>query len=148
MKSISLSRIFLIFGLFFLIGISAANINLVYGETPYIQVTLKDNTVEKFTHDSFDLNWAVLQIKAEFTCNPFDIDVEDVTEIYVLTIEENTCIESEYREDWLFDVHFTNRRAIQGFIELYEPSVSGKLLDKDEIKSIPYKDIQKISFLK
>lgn len=115
---------------------------------PYVLLTLKDKTTEKFEYDSFELSWILSQIKEEFTCEAFDIDVENVVDIYVLTLKENTCKEDEYKEDWLFDVHFSNRRAIQGFIELYEPKVSGKSFNKKETKSIPYKEIKKISFFR
>jgi len=147
MKSLSISRVFLILVLIFLVNMPA-NMNLIFGETPYILVTLKDNTIEKFEYDSFELNWTQSQIKDEFTCNAFDIDAAKVTEIYVLTLKENPCVEGQYEEDWLFDVYFSNRRAIQGFIELFEPNVSGRLLDKGETKSIPYSDIKKISFFR
>jgi hypothetical protein len=147
MNSISIPRVFLIISLIFLINIPA-NINLIFGETPYVLVTLKDNTTEKFEYDSFELNWIQSQIKDEFTCDAYDIDKEKVTEIYVLSLMENPCIEGEYKEDRSFDVYFSNRNAIQGFIELFEPNVTGKLLDKGEIKTIPYSDIKKISFFR
>jgi len=147
MNSLSIPRVFLIISLIFLVNIPA-NMNLIFGETPYVLVTLKDNTAEKFEYDSFELNWIQAQIKDEFTCEAIDIDAAKVTEVYVLTLKENPCMENEYKEDRLFDVYFSNRREIQGFIELFEPNVTGKLFAKEETKSISYSNIKKIAFFR
>ncbi len=111
----------------------------------YVQVTLKDQTKINFDYGTFDLNWKEMKVKEELTCKISDIDPSILKEIHVVSIGENFC---DKKDDWLFDVDTEDGKSVQGFVPLEDDRVQGKLLDGGADKTVPFSEIEKISFFR
>ena len=138
-----ISAIILFVGINLVIG----DYNILSAKESFIVVTLKDKTSIKFQNQSFSLNWVDKIVIDEYSCDPTPFELEDVKDIYVMSLKEYTCGGSD-RDSRLFDVHLLDGREIMGFIELSETYFSGVLLDTGEHKSIPYRDIKRIRFVR
>jgi hypothetical protein len=144
----NLVKFFICAGIIMIIMTPAGDITQLFGSGKYITVTLKDGTKEKFEYDSFSIPWIVPRVKDEFTCEEYDFNPAEVEEILILNENLNSCDE---KEEWLFDVYFREdggnvKRPLRGFIEVTEYEVRGKLYNTREDKSIPFKDIEKVSY--
>jgi len=124
--------------------VSMGTIPLHAGNAPYVLVTLRDNSTLKFQYDTFSLHWFQPQIKNEITCEVTDFNPVDVVEIWVLSRALNEC---DFRDDeWLFDLTLNDKGPIQGFIEVTEESITGKLVDTGEEKTILFPEVKKITY--
>ncbi len=114
------------------------------GEERYVTVTMKDNSVIKYHYDGFTLHWLAPQIKDEATCEYYDFDMSDITEVYVLNTTLNKCDQRE--DEWIFDVYLKDREPVQGFILVTQENITGSLYDTNEEKTIPFTEISKITY--
>jgi hypothetical protein len=145
MRNKTLCKIWVI-GLVILVnGLVSVSNSPLLGEEKYVTVVLRDDTILKFDYDSFTMNWVVPQIKDELTCELFDFNPLEVDEIQMLTIGEDFC---DKRDNWLFDLSFKDlgKPSIQGFIEVTEENVKGRLSGTGEVKVIPFMEIKKLIY--
>jgi hypothetical protein len=144
MKKNTMIKTVIVVFLLLTINVSFNHTQLLMGADSQVVVTLKDERTHTFEYGSFNLNWSALQVKDEFTCTVTEFEPAMIKDIYVLGMSRNSC---DKKDDQLFDIHL-GKRAYQGFCPLSDDKITGKLVDTGEEKSIPYKDIKKISFVR
>lgn len=137
-KIIALSIIFIFGFSFFNLFLQAERVS------PFVLVTLKKGGTQKFEYESFTFNWILpITIKSQETCEEFEIRKDDIDEIYIINEFYNNC---DDKDDWEVDVYLVDKRQILGFLNITEYAVKGRLYLSGEEKSIPFKDIKKVSF--
>jgi hypothetical protein len=112
----------------------------------YVEIILKNGTVEKFDYTTFTLSWLYpVTLIRPLTCDEIEINKHEIEEIYVVGEFSNNCVE-QGKDDWEFTVYLTDERQLLGFFRVSEFTAKGVLSDTGEEKSIPFKDIKKIAF--
>jgi hypothetical protein len=112
----------------------------------YVEITLKNGTVEKFDYTTFTLSWIYpITLIRPMTCDEVEINKHEVEEIYVVGEFSNNCV-NQGKDDWEFTVYLTGERQLLGFFQVSEFTAKGLLYDTGEEKSIHFKDIKKIAF--
>jgi hypothetical protein len=135
---VALSIIFIFGFSFFSLFLQAERVS------SFALVTLKNGGKQKFEYESFTLNWTLpITIKSQETCEEFEIRKDDIDEIYIINEFYNNC---DDKDDWEVDVYLVDKRQILGFLNITEYAVRGRLYLSGEEKSIPFKDIKKVSF--
>jgi hypothetical protein len=128
----------------FLLVMFVSGFSPLTGAEPYVKVTLKNGTVEKFDYDSFSFNWtSPATITDQTSCEEVQISKEEIAEVYFIGEFFNTCVN---KDDWEVDVYFPDRRQILGFFKVSDYSVKGRKLETGIEKSIAYSAIKKVTF--
>ncbi|NIM17525.1 MAG: hypothetical protein GTO45_36390 [Candidatus Aminicenantes bacterium] len=147
MRNLTLAKILVV-----VVIILTANISYSYSQSKtdanvqYVEITLKNGTVEKFDYTAFTLSWIYpITLIRPLTCDEVEINKHEIEEIYVVGEFSNNCV-NQGKDDWEFTVYLTDERQLLGFFRVSEFTAKGVLYDSGEEKSIHFKDIKKIVF--
>ena len=147
MRNLNLVKILVAIVIILTVNVSYSNSQSnTNANVQYVEITLKNESVEKFDYTTFTLSWTYpITLIRPLTCDEVEINKHEIEEIYVVGEFSNNCLD-QGKDDWEFTVYLTDERQLLGFFQVSEFTAKGLLYDTGEEKSIPFKDIKKITF--